>query len=127
MNGTYEILLGGESIGQAYVEKQGLYYCFSCRCSLSGEVIYRITVTCDDRCESLGVPVPEGGDFVLATRVPVSKLGEGEPVFRAVPRHKELGGKFIPISPDTPFTYLHRLENAFLENRNGQLGIVVRD
>lgn len=125
MDGTYEILRGGEPVGQARVEKQGLYYRFSCRCDLSGEVIYRITVSCGEKCESLGVPVPEGGDFVLNTRIPVSKLGAGEPVFRAVPRHPESGGTFIPISPETPFPYLRRLGEAFLEVRNGQPGIVL--
>lgn len=127
MDGTYEILRGGEPVGQARVEKQGLYYRFSCRCKLSGEVIYRITVACGEKCESLGVPVPEGNAFVLTARIPVSRLGDGEPIFRAVPRHPERDGKFIPISPDTPFTYLNRLESAFLERRAGQTGIVLRE
>ena len=124
---TYPILRGGESIGQACVEKKGLYYHFSCRCDLSGEVIYRLTASCGEKCENLGVPVPDGGEFMLTTRIPVSRLGQGEITVRAVPKHGKLEGKFIPISPDEPFNYLRQLENAVFEKRNGQPGILIRD
>ena len=124
---TYPILRGGEPIGQASVEKKGLYYHFSCRCDLSGEVIYRLTASCGEKCENLGVPVPEGERFVLNTRIPVSKLGQGEMTLRAVPKHGKLEGKFIPISPDEPFNYLRQLEKAVFEKRNGQPGILIRD
>lgn len=125
MDGTYEIMLGGESVGQAVVRREGLYYRFSCRCDLSGEVIYRITVTCGGKSESLGIPVPKNGEFYLDTRLAASRLGEGEPKFAAVPRRPDLGGMFVPISPEEPFRYLHRLENAFLARKDGQLGIVI--
>ena len=125
MDGTYEIMLGGESVGQAVVRRQGLYYRFSCRCDLSGEVIYRITVTCGGKSESLGIPVPKDGQFHLDTKLAASRLGEGEPKFAAVPRRPDLGGMFVPISPEEPFRYLHRLENAFLVRKDGQLGIVI--
>ena len=125
MDGTYEIMLGGVSVGQAVVRREGLYYRFSCRCDLSGEVIYRITVTCGGKSESLGIPVPKNGEFYLDTRLAASRLGEGEPKFAAVPRRPDLGGMFVPISPEEPFRYLHRLENAFLARKDGQLGIVI--
>ncbi|MBQ2785904.1 MAG: hypothetical protein IJF02_05325 [Oscillospiraceae bacterium] len=125
--GTYPILRGGEPIGQACVVKKGLYYHFSCRCDLSGEVIYRLTVSCGEKCESLGVPVPEGEGFVLNSRIPVNKLGQGEMTVRAVPKHSKLEEKFIPISPDEPFEYLRQLEKAVFEKRNGQPGILIRD
>ncbi len=124
---TYPILRGGETIGQAQVEKRGLYYYYTCRCDLSAEVVYRLTVSCGEKCENLGIPVPEGGEFVLMTRLPVSKLGEGEPVIRAVPKHGPLEGKFIPIRPQEPFAYLRQLEKAVFEKRNGQPGILIQD
>lgn len=123
--GTYPILRGGETIGQASVEKKGLYYYFFCSCDLSGEVIYRLMVSCGDRSESLGVPVPEGDAFVLNTRIPVNRLGQGEITIRAVPKHGQLEGTFIPISPDEPFEYLRQLEKAVYEKRNGQPGILL--
>ena len=124
---TYPILRGGETIGQALVEKKGLYYYFSCRCDLSGEVIYRLTACCGEQCENLGVPVPGDGAFVLKRSIAASRLGQGEITLRAVPKHGELEGKFIPISPDTPFDYLRQLEKAVLEKRNGQPGVLIRD
>ena len=127
MNSTYPIYRGGETIGQALVEKRGLYYCFSCRCNLSGEVIYRLTASCGEKCENLGVLVPENGAFVLATRIPANRLGQGDLEIRAVPKHGQLEGRFIPISPDTPFAYLRQIEKAVFEKRNGQPGIVLRE
>ncbi len=127
MVGTYPILLGSEVAGQAEVKKQGLYYCFSCRCQLTGEVIYRIKVTCGERCESLGIPVPEGRGFSLKAKIPASRFGKGEPSFRLVPRHPGVGEDFIPLSPETPFPYLKRLERAYLAKQDGLLGIVFRE
>ena len=123
----YEILLGGQSIGKARVEQQGLYYAISCRCRLSGEVVWKVTVSCGDRSESLGILVPESGAFILSTRIPVKRLGEGTLMFHAAPRHTELRGRFVPISPEEPFAYLSRLENAYMEVRNGQIGVILSD
>ncbi|MDD6201006.1 MAG: hypothetical protein PUB93_07045 [Firmicutes bacterium] len=127
MEGVYQVLLGGQSVGKMRVERQGLYYRFSCRCEFSGEVIYKLEVTCGGRTESLGIPVPEGGAFVLNTKLPAKRIGDGVPQFRAVPRHGVLTGRFVPLSPEEPFAYLSRLQNAFLEIRDGRPGIVLRD
>lgn len=124
MVGTYPIFLGAEVAGQAAVEKWGLYYCFSCRCQLTGEVIYRITVSCGDHSENLGIPAPEGRGFSLKAKIPASRFGKGTPTFHLVPRHPTAGEPFIPLSPETPFPYLKRLERAHLSNKEGQIGIV---
>lgn len=127
MDGMYEVLLGGQPVGKARVERQGLYYGISCRCKLSGEVIQKLEVTCGDHTESLGVLVPDGVDFVLKTKLPVKRLGDGELRFRIQPRHSEITGKFIPLSPEEPFAYLAKLENAFLEIRDGKMGILLKE
>ena len=125
MEGTYVITQFGEAVGQATVRRQGLYWQFTCRCDLSGETVCRVHVTCGGRELSLGILVPEGGKFVLNTKVAASKLGSGTPDFRVLPRRPELQGKFIPLRPEGPFQYLHRLEDAFLARQNGELGIVI--
>lgn len=127
MEGTYQILMGEKSVGDVQVSRQGLYYCFSCRCRLSGEVVCRLTVTCGGETHSLGVPVPEGEVFVLRARLPVKRLGEGQPVFQVAPKHKHLSGIFVPLSPEEPFRYLSRLHNAVLERRGEQLGILLEE
>ncbi len=127
MEGTYQILMGETSVGDVQVSRKGLYYCFLCHCSLTGEVMCRLTVTCGGETHSLGVPVPEGDVFVLRARLPVKRLGEGQPVFRVVPKHQQLRGTFVPLSPEEPFRYLSRLQNAVLERRGQQLGILLED
>ncbi len=121
----YDIILGTESIGKAQIEKEGLYYRIFCRCRLSGEVAYKVHVSCGEKSEDLGLLVPQSGAFVLTTRLPAKRLGEGQLKFRAVPRHPKLAGKFVPISADEPFSYLSRLENAYMHIRDGQIGVVI--
>lgn len=123
----YDIFLGTQSIGKAQVIKEGLYYRISCRCRLSGEVVYKVEASCGDKTEDLGVLVPQSGAFVLTARLPMKRLGEGQLQFKAVPRHAQLQGKFVPISADEPFAYLSRLENAFMVRRGELLCIQIED
>ena len=120
----YAVHFGDASVGKAQVTREGLYYHVVCRCSLSGQVMYRLEVSSGERKVNLGILVPEEMGFGLETRFPVSRVGEGELSFRLRPRHDELGGRtFIPISPEEPFAYLERLKESFLEIQNGKKGI----
>lgn len=124
MEGIYDIFRGGEKIGKAEVRREGLYYRFLCCCDLTGEVMYRLTVKCGNKPENLGIPVPDGDSFRLSTRLPISRFSSDVPEFRAVPKHAPLGETWVPLNPEVPFDYIHRLENAVLERRNGELGIL---
>lgn len=127
MEGIYAIEQAGQKIGQAEVTRQGLYYHFTCHCRLSGEVICRLAAVCGDKTENLGIPIPENGEFILRKKIPVSRLGEGQLRIRVLPKHTELAGHFVPISPEEPFRYLSRLKNAYLERRGQQLGVVIKE
>lgn len=127
MEGTYDILMGKEPVGQARVTRQGLYYRFDCRCRLSGEVICRVTVCVGGHHENLGILVPNGDAFTLCKKLPVKGLGTGFPEFRALPRHHKTQGTFVAVYPEEPFQYLTRLQNAYLEVRNAQQGIVLNE
>lgn len=120
-----EIFMGDKPVGTADVRREGLYYRIRCRCNLSGEVLCRVLVRCGKREESLGILVPQEGEFCLETRIPVKKVGEGPLSFCAAPRHRTLQGQFIPLCPEEPFRYIARLKDAYLEKRNGQTGVVV--
>ena len=126
MEGVYDILLGGRSVGQAVMVRHGLYWHFDCRCSLSGEVMFRIMVSCGGRTENLGIPVPQGKEFVLRTKLPAKKLGAGEPTFRVVPKHAPLPENWVPVNPEDPFAYLTRLQDAYLQVRDGKIGVAFR-
>lgn len=125
MEKNYAVSLGGRELGKVQVLRQGLYYRFVCRCQLSGDVMCRLKVRCGDKEESLGVVVPMDGGFGLDTKLSAKKLGEGDMEFFLVPKHDE--GKFIPIYPEEPFSYLERLKDAYLVRKGGLVGVVLRE
>lgn len=113
---------GDRPVGRVRAERQGLYYLFRCRCRLSGEAAFRLLVSCGEKQEDLGILVPMEGGFGLDTRRPVKRLGEGMLSFRLVSNHDAPKTHFAPISPEEPFAYLQRLKDAYLAEKNGQLG-----
>ena len=127
MVGTYEIRRGNETVGTAKVEKQGLYYRICCRCKVSGEGMRRIVVTSGKTREDLGICVPMGNEFGLDRKIPCKRFGDGKPEFLLLPKYPGIQGRFVPVYPDEPFAYMTRLKNAYLEIREGQPGIVIRE
>lgn len=125
MENSYELTIGGTPVGKVQVLRQGLYYCFHCRCKLSGSTVYRLRAECGDREENLGVLVPMGDGFGLDTRRPAKNLGEGALRFFLLPKHDSPSERFVPIRPEEPFAYLERLKNAYLETRGDQTGAVI--
>ncbi len=117
-----EVTVGSRSVGRVQVRRQGLYYVFHCRCTLSGETPWRLEAACGEKKEDLGVLVPMDGGFGLDTRRPVKTLGEGKLRFTLLPKRIPHRTNFAPIYPEEPFAYIQKLKNAFLETRNGQLG-----
>ena len=124
MCGTYNIMLGGEAVGNAMVIKEGLYYRFNCFCRLSGEIMYQLKVNCEKGEVNLGVCVPIPNGFGVNTRLPIKKIGEGELFFYITPRHPDITNMFIPIQAEEPFRYLEKLESAYFKTKNGIIGIV---
>lgn len=87
--------------------------------------MYRITVSCGEIAENLGIPIPSGDSFYLDKKLPVSHFAGTAPTFRAVPKHPQVTGAWMPIAPEKPFEYIDRLENAVVEQRNGEMGILI--
>lgn len=127
MEGNYGIYFGNQMAGKVQVKREGLYYRFTCRCQLTGDVVCRLNVNCGDKRDSLGVVVPMDGGFGLDTRIPVKRLGEGKMEFHLVPKYDVPEEKFVPVYPDEPFSYIERLKNAFLARKEGRVGIIVRE
>lgn len=122
MVGSYEVKLGGQNMGKVQVTQRGLYYRFVCRCSLPRDLIYRLVLRCGNQYVNIGVLIPDGDGCCLDKRHPVKIFSEEKPEFYVAPRHDDVGGKFVPISPEEPFLYISKLKNAFLASENGQLG-----
>lgn len=128
MVGEYDLFLGEQAVGKVQVAREGLYYRFLARCTLTGAVVCRGVVICGEVQENLGVFVPVSpGEFGFDTRLPVKRFHDGKPKFLALPRHEDVKGNFIPISPEEPFRYLHRLRDSYMAVCNGQAGIVIRE
>ena len=123
MVGIYEVFQDDRGAGTVRVERLGLYYHFSCRCRPSGAEPLRLWMRCGRRETDLGLCVPMDGEFGTEKRIPVKQCGEGEPSFFL--RSPHIRRQFVPLSPEEPFRYIHRLENAYLEQRNGVIGIVL--
>ena len=122
---TYPIMFGDENVGSAAVEQRGLYWYFRCRCCFGGQAVMRLVLRVGDREENLGIPVPDNGVFRLDKRIAVRSLPKGQWRIFAVPKHGALDGKFVPISPEEPFGYLHRLENAYFLRKGDLPGAVI--
>lgn len=125
MEGTYGVNFGTQPAGKVQVQREGLYYRFTCRCQLSGEVVCRLSVQCGGKRENLGVVIPMDGGFGLDTKVPIKRLGTGTPEFSLTPKHELGGGTFVPIYPEEPFAYIARLKEGFLARQGEQMGVML--
>lgn len=127
LEGNYSVYFGNQPAGKVQVLRQGLYYRFICRCRLSGDVVCRLHVLCGNARESLGVVVPMDGGFGLDTKLPIKRLGEGTLEFLLIPKHEVQAGRFVPIYPEEPFSYIARLKDAYLARKDGQAGVMIKE
>ena len=126
MEGTYPICLGNEEVGQAYVERQGLYYHFRCRCQVQSGIICKVTVSCSGEHMNLGTLMPSGKGYVLTKNIPVSQFRSGIPAFWILPKRPQTQEVYVDIYPEEPFRYISKLENAYLDRRRGRTGIRIQ-
>ena len=125
MEQSFSVTVDGTTVGKVTVQRQGLYYRFFCRCSLSGDGIYRLAVTCGEHRDNLGVLVPKEDSFVLETKISVKRIGEGDMSFFLLSNTESHCGHFVPIYPDAPFRYISHLKESFLIHKNGKNGILI--
>lgn len=88
--------------------------------------MYRLVVSCAAVKENLGILVPRDGSFILHTKLPVKRIGEGDMTFHLASVQESVSAAFIPICPEEPFAYIDRLKEAYLERKYGQLGARIR-
>ena len=115
----YDIRMGSDTVGEAAVEQQGLYYRIHCSCHLPEGEFYRVTVQGSHGSVNLGTCVPEQGIFRIHTRVPVKYLGTDALSFQI----EENNERFIPIRENEPFLYLSQLPDCKLTYEDGKPGI----
>ena len=125
MDGKYEVFWKDRAVGTVETAREGLYLHIACRCHLPGREMLRLWMDCGERPVDLGLCVPMEEGFGTVRRIPASRCGPGTPRFTLRPKDDLLRGRFIPLSPEEPFQYIHRLEKAYLEKRNGKVGITI--
>ena len=126
MEGRYEVFRNGAPVGWAELTREGLYLRIVCRCRLPAGEMLRLWMTCGEKEVDLGLCVPMGAEFGTDKRISARQCPPGKPRFSLSPKDDILRGNFIPLSPEEPFRYLHRLEDAFLEKREGRIGICLK-
>ena len=125
MVGIYDVRLGDRLVGRMEVTQEGLYYRFSCRCRIPEGQVHRLGVRCGGGYAELGVCVPVEGGFGLERRLKCKQFPPGRPEFQLYIGHQRPGKIFVPVYPEEPFSYLSRMKDAFLEIREGQMGVVI--
>lgn len=68
---TIPVYFDGQQICQLQVERLGLYYHFTCRCSLQSPRILRIYAVSGVQTVPLGILMPKDGEFVLDEKISV--------------------------------------------------------
>ena len=113
----YDLKLNGETVGKVDVSRQGLYYEIFCRCDLRLDASYKLVARGSKGESRLGGFVPANGSLCLRTRIPVSRIGEGEISFRT--ENYDSYCRII-LKEDQPLDCLDQLINAHLETIDGQ-------
>ena len=121
----YSVLLGTKEAGKVQVLQEGLYYRISCRVRLSGSLMYRLAAVSDGRRENLGILAPVGDGYGLDRKIPCKRFSLTDLSFLLVPSHEPVAGKFVPISPEEPFSYLERLKDVYLTRQQQRIGVIV--
>lgn len=117
----YKILWNGKQVGQAKVEREGLYYKFTCVCVFHNYDIHRIIVSDGKELVKLGVCIPDGDKFTLSTRVPAKYLPGSSLCFTV----EADSTSAIPVFSGKLFAHLDKLETARFQIINGQSNIII--
>lgn len=109
---TYHVNLDKSVIGQVVCEKEGLYYYIRCRCKILDERIYKLLAVSENQRITLGTLVPEHGELVLDTRIPIKRLPGEDHTFLAVCQPTQGVKPYIMLRNDAPLPTLELLKGG---------------
>lgn len=122
LEGSYEVYLADKPAGKLLISREGLYYRLLCHCQVPEDAVYRLFAVTDYGRLNLGVVLPQENGCKLDRRIPVKELRTSS-CFILSARSGGETGRFVPVYPEEPFSYISQLETAFLEVRGSQVGI----
>ena len=123
----YTIYMYSQPVGTATVQKEGLYFSFTCICQIRRSGIYRVSIHAEDHSENLGVLIPEGNAYILTARLPQKRFITDNFSFQVIDAQKITSGICIPLASDKPFSYISKLRESNLVIIDGQLCIRLPD
>ena len=121
----FSLSAGTRQVGKVQVTKEGLYWRVICHAQLFGSIMYRLVAVTGGRRENVGILAPSGEGYSLDRRIPLKNLEEEGLQFLLLPSHEPMEGKFVPITPEEPFSYLENLKDAYLARQKGRLGVIL--
>ena len=127
MDGTYDVIGGGQAVGSAIITRQGLYYHVSCRCRISGEIMFRLIMEMGGTSRDLGILVPMDGQFGINTKVNMKSHSKEKPSFYLKAKREAADDILVRICPEEPFGYLSKLNSAYLVRKNGTMMVGFRE
>ena len=121
----HELTIGSRQVGKVQLVKEGLYYLVICHAELYGTILYRLVAVTRGRRENIGILGPAEDGWVLKKRIPCKYLDSEDLNFLLIPSHEPMEGKFVPISPEEPFSYLENLKDLYLDRQQSRIGVIV--
>lgn len=127
MEKVYDVGFMQQKAGQVTLKKEGLYWRIFCRLENLEKGYYRLSVNNGCCVFDLGLCVPVSNGFGMNTTVPIKRIGEEGLTFFLESGKSGKQELFVPIRAEEPFAYLQRLEKAYLDRKDGILGLRFRD
>ncbi len=127
MEKVYDVGFMQQKAGQVTLKKEGLYWRILCRLENLEKGYYRLNVNNGSCVFDLGLCVPVSNGFGMNTTVPIKRIGEEGLTFFLESGKSGKQELFVPIRAEEPFAYLQRLEKAYLDRKDGILGLRFRD
>ena len=125
MDQAFDITLQGKKVGQMLMERQGTYYLLLGLCDVPANERYQMNLRCGTNINCLGICVPYGNQIGVRTRIKVSTIGEGNPVFYISQMMDTAREEFLPVNSGVPFGYVHLLSKGCFAVRKGEQGILI--
>lgn len=121
MESQYPVYWKDRKTGVVNIEKEGLYYRFSCCVQLPAGTRCHLYASKEEKDYDLGLCIPQGADFVVRTRLPAKRFAPGNYRFCLRQPGAE---RFVPVSSNLPFDALDNLEQGKFTRRESVAGIV---
>ena len=124
MKSQYPIYRGKEIVGEACIEKHGMFWHIKCRCRAGKTDPLRIVAAFGTNMLELGKYSADTEGQEVERWVSAKSLPSGDIQFSLEAWKQE---RFIPLTEALPFSELEKLSSARFENLAGQPGIWLLD